>query len=1371
MKSLHKILLSASLLLSVTLIAREPDWSNIKRPNVAPQGYKAAACAPANAVTQLDFNNIRARIENGGNMWMDRSKKVAAYEAPKGSNTKPLYAGALWMGGKSPNGQLKLAAVTFRDAGNDFWPGPLTTVDASTDETTCKDYNRFYHAFKADSKKQDAYFRASAAGTAAEEFPEGWVTPNYFSEWPAHGDGRQDYYLAPFYDFDQNGSYDPAQGDYPDYAFYQGPLDCRNQNRNVPLFGDTTLYWIFNDKGNSHTETGSEPIGMEIRAQAFAFADKSAINNMTFYNYVLINQGSQTLTETYFGQWADADLGNPQDDFVGCDVSRGLGYAYNGDNNDEDGQASGYGETPPAVGIDFFQGPYQDKDGLDNIGPWDTVLAVKGKKYPISYAEATAGKGIPYLGLGIGYGDTIIDNERFGMRKFVYYNISGTGAGPTQDPTAGQHYYNYLRGIWKDGSRFVYGGDAYATNVVSSSAFCDFMFPGDTDPLNFGTEGNSYGAWSEVSANNAPQDRRFMQSAGPFVLLPGQVNNITVGVVFARAAAGQTAEESVDELKKADDLAQGLFDNCFQIFEGPDAPDVTITELDGELILALTNPNTSNNKNEGYHQKRPEIPDAYYEYYDFEGYLIYQVKDATVGPADLNDDKKAKLIRQCDIINYELDSEGNPIKSRPIGILSNWSLDAKTNYADPQLEVDGKNTGIKRTLRVTEDLFASGSNKRLINNRPYYFIAVAYGYNNYLEFDPITFKGQSETFVASRKNGRGGTIQAASGIPHIIAPDNGGTILHSQYGDALPVTRYEGIGNGGLFTDITAETEESILANIEGTTAKLEYKPGFGPIDVRIYDPLKVKEGDFALKIIPDATKTTKKATWVIEDLNTHEKFTSERTINLGGEQLIVEKGFLVNVSQRAFYKEGQALKTDFIGAVAEFENPNAKWLTGIADEDGATSPANWILAGDAKDAPADNGVVADYNESYEGILGGTWAPYGLVSGEPFGPAPANSGESFLNHATHNPISNTTNVDIVFTPDKSKWTRCVVLEMSPDTSLAENGAKKGRLRSALSLDKNGNNILNGGNPDECNLVGEYGMSWFPGYAIDVESGERLNMAFSEDSWLNGEGGKDMIWNPTSRLYNPAYPTEFIGGGKHYIYVFKNTWALNNIKSTTPNNDRYIPKYDQCRIIYNNLSSNIPLRCGYVWRAGNWVGEPLLAQGFTLKPMKDGLVPSKLKIKLRVSKEYQPYAVGTDKILSDTAGSLNKFFPYYTFSTKGYAPEMGVTEVAKSALDIIRAVPNPYYAYASNFESDRLDNRIKITNLPSKCTLSIYTADGTLVRQFVKDDPSSFVEWDLKNFANIPISSGAYIIHINAPGIGEKVIKWFGVMRTLDLHSK
>ena len=126
------------------------------------------------------------------------------------------------------------------------------------------------------------------------------------------------------------------------------------------------MWWVFNDKGNIHTNTGGDAIGMEIKAQAFAFATNDEINSMTFYNYELINRSTQLLTNTYFAVWADADIGCYADDFTGCDVQRGLGYQYNGVGIDG-GCQQAIGQNPPAIGIDFFEGPYQDNDGRDNI--------------------------------------------------------------------------------------------------------------------------------------------------------------------------------------------------------------------------------------------------------------------------------------------------------------------------------------------------------------------------------------------------------------------------------------------------------------------------------------------------------------------------------------------------------------------------------------------------------------------------------------------------------------------------------------------------------------------------------------------------------------------------------------------------------------------------------------------------------------------------------------------------------------------------------------------------------------------------------------------------------------------------------------------
>jgi hypothetical protein len=72
---------------------------------------KGANCSPATAKLIMEFNDVKALIEQGGSMFQNRAAGVAAYEVPKGSNRFAIFAGALWMGGTDINGQLKLAAL------------------------------------------------------------------------------------------------------------------------------------------------------------------------------------------------------------------------------------------------------------------------------------------------------------------------------------------------------------------------------------------------------------------------------------------------------------------------------------------------------------------------------------------------------------------------------------------------------------------------------------------------------------------------------------------------------------------------------------------------------------------------------------------------------------------------------------------------------------------------------------------------------------------------------------------------------------------------------------------------------------------------------------------------------------------------------------------------------------------------------------------------------------------------------------------------------------------------------------------------------------------------------------------------------------
>jgi len=1359
------------------------DNSNNNGSVVQPQ-LRSAACAPATALRNIEWNNVRALIETGGSLWQDRATSSASYEVPKGGGVSSLYAGALWMGGISPDQQLKLAALTFRNRGNDYWTGPLT-IDGSAeiDASTCQQYDNFFVSTRSDAQLHRSYFDAVKTETADEEFPDGYAIPSYFFDYPAHGNTalNQDFYLAPFKDYDGNGFYDPSQGDYPWYDFIS-EIDCGRRLREdiVPLYGDRNFYWIFNDKGNVHSESQGEPIGMEIRSQTFQFSTNDEVNNMTFHNYVLINQGTQTLGDTYFGVWVDADVGTATDDYVGCDVQRGLGYAYNGDAYDETSSSSaGYLENPPAVGIDFFEGPYQDADEIDN--PLTT-----------NFSDAVDSLGIPYAGIGIGYGDGVIDNERFGMRRFVYYNNSGSNL--NGEPSTPLHYYNYMNGIWLNGQTMSPGGDGTTQSEIQAH----YMFPGDTDPYNWGTQGVDIDYWSEVGEGNPPADRRFIQSAGPFTLEPGDYNNITMGVVWARGTNGDP-EQSVSLMRQADDKAQALFDNCFEIVSGPDAPDVAIQELENELILYLSNENSlSNNFHEEYVQFDPGIPklnidgeeyDSLSRSYTFQGYQIYQLIDNTVSAADLENVEMARLIYQCDVADE-------------IDIIFNYEDDEIIPVAVPILMVNGENEGISHSFRVTTDVFAQGDNK-LVNYRTYYFMALAYGYNMYATYDSGAGTGQDIPYKASRK-GAIGSIRVYSGTPHLPSPESGGTIQNSSYGDGVIVTRLEGKGNGDNIIELSSDSETAILESPNGRVSQLTYTGDGSPVNIRVVDPLRVPDANFELQVnssdsdLEDADESY----WILTNRTLLDATgdsakairNSTKALNILNEELLLDWGLSITLHQYQYPNGGSF--SDPLESSITFDNPSAPWLQGVPDAEGFDL-LNWIRAGtqegddELEEEIVFNDIKAgnplDEDEKYEGILGGTWAPYCLVSftddvtlvtGETIqipNIAPTVKGlEGDL--SPFSGISGLNNVDVVFTSDKQLWTRCPVLEMQPVEALAQKAydgddPEKMRLRRHPSVDKKGRKPSDVGyNASEANPNGAQpvGMSWFPGYAIDVGTGERLNMAFGEDSWLGADNGNDMIFNPSSRIYSGSgnqggfIQSGVYAGGQHWIYVFKNSQFEEGSSNR-------MPTYDKGNYMYENLeASPSTTTVRRVFRACTWVGSSLSNEDFPMLSVEDGLIPNDARIKLRISKSYEKYSPLVADV-DETDQAENNWNPLYTFSTKSVATTTTDDSTLTSILDLIGIVPNPYYAY-SKYETSKLDNRVKITNLPEECTIRIYNLSGTLVRQYHKADPLTFQDWDLKNSKNVPIAGGVYIIHIDVPDIGQKVLKWFGVMRPIDLDT-
>ncbi len=412
------------------------------------------------------------------------------------------------------------------------------------------------------------------------------------------------------------------------------------------------------------------------------------------------------------------------------------------------------------------------------------------------------------------------------------------------------------------------------------------------------------------------------------------------------------------------------------------------------------------------------------------------------------------------------------------------------------------------------------------------------------------------------------------------------------------------------------------------------------------------------------------------------------------------------------------------------------------------------------------------------------------------------------NEPPFNTLDRVASVDIVITGDKSKWSKCVVFETGEDpannqgngiyqrslynTSDTGKGAFKGQIRMAYSEDWNNpathdylvsQSPQNVSNPDT-------GRSWFPGYAINVETGERLNVAFGESSDLGDENGTDMLWNPTSVVFDPVFqPNNYIPqipyfGGKHFIYVMDSKYDGGDSAHAL-----LMRTYDSLKLVSVTLADKVPTSLYPLYQSLMWTSIPYLTPGYNFN--SDGsanpayVPPSDITIKLRVEKPYQRMrTVATSGIDS---------LPRYQFSTKGLGVTQNNQQVATSALDLIRVVPNPYLAYSA-YEVNQSSNLVYVTNLPNTCTVSIYSLDGKIIRVLnraigVNPATNQLVEttsgvtantgqtlvensltWDLTNQAGIMVASGVYLFHIDAPGIGQKTIKWFGVIRPADTSN-
>jgi hypothetical protein len=350
------------------------------------------------STTTLNQNNVSADLQDEGFFFNNTATSNHGFEVPAGNGTHLIYSSSFWMGGTDVNGQLKLAAQRYLGSGQDYWSGFLELGSAAP---VANPFGQtIWQVTKAEVDNHILNFQTV-----------GYVIPNDILNWPVHGDSTLGTlpYIAPFVDVNNDGFYDPYGGDYP----------C--------IKGDEAVYTIMNDRGNVHA-SGGDPIGAQLHYMFYQYSTVPGLEDVTFIDLEIVNMGTQTIFDFKASYFLDADVGYGQDDYVGCDTTRNLIFAYNGDAVDESaGGQNGYG-VPPALGV-----------------------------VCLSHA-------------------------------MDYSSVFSNGAAvPQTDPTLALEYYNVMRGNWTDGSDqidgngqstdFMFYGDP--NDMAAWSEMSEANIPGD----------------------------------------------------------------------------------------------------------------------------------------------------------------------------------------------------------------------------------------------------------------------------------------------------------------------------------------------------------------------------------------------------------------------------------------------------------------------------------------------------------------------------------------------------------------------------------------------------------------------------------------------------------------------------------------------------------------------------------------------------------------------------------------------------------------------------------------------------------------------------------------------------------------------------
>jgi hypothetical protein len=270
-------------------------------------------------------------------------------------------------------------------------------------------------------------------------------------------------------------------------------------------------------------------MGLEMQVTCWAYNHTPELKNVIYQRCRIIYKGTSTTPGTstidsmYLAKWVDPDIGNFKDDYVGYDIERKLGYAYN--STPTDVEFSKFNLTPAVVGYTLLQGPRILSSG--SIAQWN-LKTIDG----YSNLEPSA---------------------------FTYF----TAVDRTVDYT-----FN------------TYSGTTGWYNLMRTTCFQNPVTERCT-PFELNGDAELFQGWVDGIQQSAG-DRRFATISGPFSMAIGDTQEVVFGMV---AAIGSTNRTGISSVKSISESAHDLYRHNFEFPDAIPVPTLRISELENQIIL------------------------------------------------------------------------------------------------------------------------------------------------------------------------------------------------------------------------------------------------------------------------------------------------------------------------------------------------------------------------------------------------------------------------------------------------------------------------------------------------------------------------------------------------------------------------------------------------------------------------------------------------------------------------------------------------------------------------------------------------------------------------------------------------------------------